>query len=101
MAFRMGPNRRAQERERVAAQAAEATKRAVAKHEAIADALALFTPPRGALCRHMEAARVHRGARRRGCMAVGGAGAAGDARMAVDVPIDVSKHSKTKRFKSR
>jgi hypothetical protein len=32
MAFRMGPNRRAQERERVAAQAAEATKRAVAKH---------------------------------------------------------------------
>jgi hypothetical protein len=32
----------------------------------------------------------------------GGAGAAADdALMAVDAPIDMSKHSKTKRFKSR
>jgi hypothetical protein len=34
----MGPNRRAQERERAAAQAAEAAKRAEAEHKAIADA---------------------------------------------------------------
>ena len=34
----MGPNRRAQERERAAARAAEAAKRAEAEHQAIADA---------------------------------------------------------------
>ena len=36
-----------------------------------------------------------------GRSAARGACAAGDARMAVDAPIDMSKHSKTKRFKSR
>ena len=41
----MGSDRRAQERERAAARAAEATKRIEAKHWAIADARALFTPP--------------------------------------------------------
>ena len=48
-----------------------------------------------------EAARVHRGARQYGGVGARGAFAAGDARMAVDAAIDMSKHSKTKRFKSR